>query len=112
MHLKFCKGTIQRIEEATGDLIGNKTGDKTTKASKASPQNNSDKVTNAEENIGFVREIPTNRYISSNKRQKITHDLRLIWQYNNGVPKIINLLHNTPNQHPNLGLSNIQTDCG
>ena len=63
------KRAIQKTAELTGDLIGNKTADKTTRVSKISPQNNS--VTNKEE---ILRE----RYISLERRQKIIDDLRLI----------------------------------
>ena len=49
-----------------------------TKVSRTSPQNNSETVTNEEENIGRDREISRERYIFPEK--------------------IINLLDNTPNQ--------------
>ena len=60
-------------------MIGNKISDKITKVSRTSTQNNLETVTNEEENVGLTyREIPTKRYISPEKRQKITDDLRLI----------------------------------
>ena len=40
------KRVIQKTAEATGDLIGNKIADRTTKSSKDSQQNNSETVTN------------------------------------------------------------------
>ena len=40
------KRAIQKTAEATGDLIGHKTGDKIAKVSKTSLQNNSETVTN------------------------------------------------------------------
>ena len=67
------KRAIEKIAEATGDLICNKTADRTTKVSKTSPQNNSEKITN-EHN----KKIPKERYISPEKRKKIIDDLRLI----------------------------------
>ena len=60
MHSKILqKEQFKKYRKETGDLIGNKIGDKITKVSRTSRQNNSDKVTNSEENIRFVREIPT-----------------------------------------------------
>ena len=58
-----------KTAEATEDLIGNKIGDKVTRVSKASRQNNSE--TND-------KEILRARYISPEKRQQIINDLRLI----------------------------------
>ena len=63
----------QKTAEATGDLIGNKITDKFTKVSKNSHQNNSETVT-TEHN----KEIPKERYISPEERQKIIDNLRLI----------------------------------
>ena len=51
------KRGIQKIAEATGDLIGNKIADKIIKVSRMSPQNNSETVTNGEENIALDREM-------------------------------------------------------
>ena len=56
------------MTESTGDLIGNKIGDKITRVSKTSPKNNSE--TNEEE-------TRTAKYISPELRQKIIDDLRL-----------------------------------
>ena len=53
-------------------MIGYKITNKITKVSKNSKQNNSEAVTN-ENN----KEIPKERYISPEKRQKIIDDLRL-----------------------------------
>ena len=44
------------------------------------------------------KEIPKERYTSPGERHRITDDLRLIQQYNNGISKIKNLLENRPNQ--------------
>ena len=74
-------------------MIGNKIADRITKFSKTIPQYNSKTVA-----IEHDKEIPKERYISPEKRQKIIDDLRLIWKYNNGISKMINLLDNTPNQ--------------
>ena len=58
------KRVIQKTAEATGDLIGNTTADKTTSVSKKSPKElhsqNEDEI-----------EIPKERYISPNKGQQI-----------------------------------------
>ena len=66
------KTVIQKTAEATGDLIGNKIANKIITLSKYSQQNNSETVTN-ENN----KEIPKERYISLEKRQKIIDNLRL-----------------------------------
>ena len=67
MHLNW-KRSIQKTEDATGNLIGNKISDKITRASKSSPNNNLE--TNKEE---ILRES----YISPELRQKIIDDSRL-----------------------------------
>ena len=51
----------------------NKIVDKITKVQKNSQQNNSETVTDEHD-----KEIPTERYISPEERQKIINDLRLI----------------------------------
>ena len=63
------KRVIQKTAEATGDLIGNKITDETTRVSKTSPQNNSE--INEEETL---RE----EYIPPELRYKIIDDLTLI----------------------------------
>ena len=70
------KRAIIKTADSTCNLIGNKIADKITRVSTNSPQNNS--ITNEEENIGFHREIPRERYISPEERQKIIDDLRLM----------------------------------
>ena len=67
------KKGIQKIAEATDDFIDNKIADKITKVSKDSQQNNSETVTNEND-----KEIPKERCIAPEKRQKIIDDLRLI----------------------------------
>ena len=59
---------IQKIAEATGDLIGNKIADRTTKVSKTSPKNTLE--TNKED-------ILSKRYVSPALRHKIIDDLIL-----------------------------------
>ena len=59
-------------------MIGNKIADKMTKVSKTLPNNSSETVTNETENVEQDKEIPKERYISSEKRQKIIDDLRVI----------------------------------
>ena len=62
------KRSNQKTAEATDDLIGNRSARKITKVSKASSQNNSKTVTTKQGNIGLDREIPRERYISSEKK--------------------------------------------
>ena len=72
------KRVIQKTAEETGDLIGNKIADAVAKPydgkikrfSKNSQQNNSETVTN-EYNV----EVPKERYIFSEERQKIIDNL-------------------------------------
>ena len=65
------KRAIQKIAEATGNLIGNKSADKITSASKKS---HNEEIQSNEVN----NEIPKERYISPKERQKIIDELRLI----------------------------------
>ena len=67
------KRVIQKIAEATGDLIVNKIADKITKVSENSQENNSKTVTN-EHDKKILKEI----YITSKERQQITDELRII----------------------------------
>ena len=55
---------LKKIAVATADLIANKIADKITKVSKASPQNNSETVTNEEE-------ILKERHISPEQDSKL-----------------------------------------
>ena len=65
---------IQKTAEATGNLAGDKVVDAMMKVPKTSQQqNNSETVTNEND-----KEIPKERYISPNERQKIIAYLRLI----------------------------------
>ena len=91
MYLKlFHKEPLKKTADKTGDLIGNKIADKIT-VSRTSPQNSLKTVTNKAENIGLDKEIPTERYISPEKRQKTIDD---ITEYQ----KMVNCLGNTPSQ--------------
>ena len=54
-------------------MIGNKIADKITKISKTFQQNKSETVTNEND-----KEIPKERYISAEEREKIIDDLRLM----------------------------------
>ena len=56
----------------------NKIADKITKVSRTSSQKSSLTVTNETENIELDREIPKERNLSLEKRQKSINDLRLI----------------------------------
>ena len=59
-------------------MISNKIADKITKVSRTSSQKSSLTVTNETENIELDREIPKERNLSLEKRQKSINDLRLI----------------------------------
>ena len=64
------KRAIQKTAEATGDLVGNEIADKITSISKnPASEPHSNAVSN---------EIPKERYISPQERQKIIDELRLI----------------------------------
>ena len=65
------KRAIQKTTEATGDLIDNKIADEITSASKKF----SNELQNNEAND--ESEAPKKRYMSPEKRQQITDDLRL-----------------------------------
>ena len=64
---------LKVIEEATGNLIGNKIADRITKVSRSSQQNNSEAMINTHD-----KETPKERHISPKETQKIIDDLRLI----------------------------------
>ena len=69
------KRAIQKTAEATGDLIGNEIADKITSVSKKSPRElHSKELYSHEAN----NEIPKERYISSQERQQMIDELRLI----------------------------------
>ena len=64
------KRAVQKKAEATGDLIGNKIADKITSYSK--------KPANEPHSNDVSNEIPKERYISPQERQKVIDELRLI----------------------------------
>ena len=65
------KRAIQKTSETTGDLIGNKVADKIASVSKKSPK----ELHSQNEN---EIEIPKERYISPEKRQKNIDEIRLL----------------------------------
>ena len=67
------KRATQKTAEPTGDLFGNKIADWITKVSKTLQQINSEAVTNE-----HVKEIHKERYVSSEERQKVIDDVRLM----------------------------------
>ena len=67
------KRAIQKTAEERGDLVGNKIADKITTYSKKSPDRSTELNSNKSKN-----EIPKERYISPQERQKINDELRLI----------------------------------
>ena len=72
------KRVIQKTDQATGDLIGNKIANTITKSSQ---DNNSETVTNEHD-----KEIPKEKYASPEERQEIINKLRLK-QQKNGISK-------------------------
>ena len=76
IHLKLLqkkKRKIQKTVEATGDLNSNETDNRITEVSRSSTQNNLEKLADEHD-----KEIPKERYISPEERQKIINDLRLL----------------------------------
>ena len=67
------KRAIQKTEEATGDLIGNKIADKTTSVSKKTDNNN-----NNNNNEDLELTTHKKKYISPEERQQIINELRLV----------------------------------
>ena len=63
----------QEIADATGNLIASKIANKVTKVSRSSRENNSETIINK-----YDKEKPNERYISSEERQKIIDNLKLI----------------------------------
>ena len=63
---------IQKTVEATGDLVGNKIAEKRTSVSKKSTK----KLPTIEEDAELI--TPKKRYISSEERQQIIDELRLV----------------------------------
>ena len=61
------KRVIQKSAEPTGDLVANKIANKIRRISTNSQQNNSETVTNEND-----KELPKERYISPEERQKIS----------------------------------------
>ena len=72
------KTVIQKTAKKTGDLISYKVADKITKISTTPLHNTSETVKNETEYIELDRDMPRERYISSEKRKKIIDKLRLI----------------------------------
>ena len=67
------KRAIQKTEEATGDLIGNKIAHKITIVSKKESNNN-----NNDNDIAVELTTSKKRYISPEERQQITDELTLV----------------------------------
>ena len=65
------KRAIQKTAEATGDLVGNKIADKITSISKKKSDNNND-----DDDVELT--TPKKRYISTEARQQIIDELRLV----------------------------------
>ena len=65
------KRSIQKTVKATGVLTANKIADKTTEVPKDLQQNNSETVTNEHD-----KEIPKERYISSEEKQEMIDELK------------------------------------
>ena len=69
------KRAIQKTADATGDLIGNKIADKITSVS---AELRSTKNATENNNTNNKIEVPKERHISSEKRQLIIDELRLV----------------------------------
>ena len=69
------KEQFKKSAEASSDLIGNKTGDKITKAAKGSSQSSSETVEGETENTKFERNTKRKIHISR-KKQQVIDDLR------------------------------------
>ena len=72
------KRVIQKTAKKTGELISYKVADKIIKISTTPLHNTSETVKNETEYIELDRDMPRERYISSEKRKKIIDKLRLI----------------------------------
>ena len=70
------KRAIQKIAEATGDLIANKIADKITSVSKKKPTKELPNDETKEEDVEIA--TPKKRYISPEERQQIIDELRLV----------------------------------
>ena len=68
------KRAIQETAEVAGDLIGNKIADKITNVSRKSAK----ELPNDETDVDVKRATPKKRYISSEERQQIIEELRLV----------------------------------
>ena len=68
------KRAIQKTVEVAGDLIGNKIADKITNVSRKSAK----ELPNDETDVDVKRATPKKRYISSEERQQIIEELRLV----------------------------------
>ena len=75
---RASKRAIQKTTEVTGDLIGNKIADKITSISKKSSNNNNNNNNNDNDGGGVELTTHKKRYISSEKRQQIINELRLV----------------------------------
>ena len=71
------KKAIQKTAHATGDLIANKITDKITSVSAELPSKKK-KNTTENNNTNNDTEVPRERYISSEKRQQIIDELKLV----------------------------------
>ena len=72
------KRTIQKIAEATGDLIGNKIADKITSVLKKKSNNNNNNNNNNSNNDNLELTTHKKRYISPEERRQIINELRLV----------------------------------
>ena len=75
---KDLKRVIQETADATEDFIGDKILNKISKVSKISTQNTLDSVPSETESIVFDDKIRKERFISTEKREHIMKELRLI----------------------------------
>ena len=66
-------------------MIGNKTADKISVSTELRSNKSTKELPNNETEVDVERATAMKRYISPGERQQIVDELRLVWQYNNGI---------------------------
>ena len=73
------KRAIQKNAQATGDLIGNKTADKITSVSTELHPKSPKELHSQNNDANNKIEVPKERYISPEKRQRNSNEVRLVY---------------------------------
>ena len=76
MQQKLLQKELFKTAEATGDLIGNKIADNITSVSESPKKLHSKEFHSQNNDANNEIEVPKERYISPEKRQQITDELR------------------------------------